>query len=1448
MRKNNKGLTLIELVVTIAIIAIFSGVVVSLIGLGSNTYRATSGNAKIQMETQEAADQIQNLIIDANRSVYYAECSVDGGYSFTLGNQIQSDVQESSGGRTGTVSKAFVVCNEQKEGNIITYQYDVIVWDANSHKIIYTSKEATAIAPTEDNSESGEGAGEPASANAASDFAFSENDATGDGENQANGIMPFSDEESEGGQGTSKIMDSKVVVAPAVLAEDITDFCADTTLVLSDQIVRFQLFTEKSGKKINVLNTVNLRNPIKVAAPDESFGSAAAVDGKISILVPSKPLKPGDVYTFSTYTVGDVDPTTIRWYSKDPDTGFFQSSDLTLGKIFISEDPASNTLTIYVKAKTSSGREITSNEVTITIEKPAAEVTGIEPSQDTVLFGVNTGRNENYSLSNITWDEVYSDGTKKPIDASRIKWSCSGNPYISVDESGNVTVYPTAGDSQNNAVFNVNATYTGENENITGSITVKLARLDIESPSGVYHVGDTKEIKTVYREGGVIIDGIQATVTAAKKDSSGGSFNAGEKFVNDDIGDWNVNAIADTSGRNVNGAVSASGEFQVLAREVVREEANIKLSGSETNDMIFAGDDYICSYYTANQFQFNPDLKGNRKYKLVWNIEGGVGASFENDDNTISSDTNSSSNINLKVTENAKGFILTAELTVYDGATDDVAIVYTGRKNVKVVNKAVITRPEASESSPVVNGERYELTADVYASQIVEGENGSYTYRDVLCNYDGRQEIWKWKNVNSTNKTYNKNENGYWEVPYDLKSATIVVDVTAMNSVVKGNKKSGKASGTKDIEVQPANSVFEIINTASDDAEETTIYTDEKVSLKANLTVGNKNMEGWRFVWSCTDGNGASANDALNPLSGVSDSNFSVQNREEGKQVGTYTVKATCTPERDDLPDYEATYTIHVVDRIKLSIKDQQGKLAGAIYNGGVINLNASLSVEGQTPDNPNLVWKCIGEDGQTYEGFSGNGTSVTFTAPVNMPSGNYKITAVYTTEDGKHSKTSNEYALTILEPQVEFKIYEIANRTSVNKGAVVGFGATLYVNGKEITDETYGRVNWNESRLGTTIPGRGNSDDRVIKITAESNITVTAKITVNGVTREDTMTVTVTSTKIRITNKNSLPDGKLMAGESFDFDAMVSVDDEDNPNREDYTWSCTLSDGTETTNFTVDQEGVLTIPEDIKESIILKITVFINDDPSIKDSVLVNVFPKEKVVKNIEAYYVSPLENKIFGVDQEDKDTETCNITVTVNYTSGEKKVLTQLNSIPGMTLSVAFSELQMSALMADSDSLSYISNYSIVAEMDDSIYYYTIIPVVNNVYYLKSDGSYEDANLYVPAPEAAIGDKNTQKDSDGYSYVWTNTDGQKFYLRQSSKASTGTSNDLSYIGDSKNCWFMKGPGNRYYKYRDSGWYEQKFIIRESGWFKAKIDWDDYWSGKVNIIVPFTYYWYENA
>lgn len=89
MKKKNRGFTLIELIVTVAIMAIFSGVVLSMIGTGANSYRKTSSTAKAQMETQDVMDQIQNMIIDVNRSVYY---SYGKGINEGYGDEIRNDI------------------------------------------------------------------------------------------------------------------------------------------------------------------------------------------------------------------------------------------------------------------------------------------------------------------------------------------------------------------------------------------------------------------------------------------------------------------------------------------------------------------------------------------------------------------------------------------------------------------------------------------------------------------------------------------------------------------------------------------------------------------------------------------------------------------------------------------------------------------------------------------------------------------------------------------------------------------------------------------------------------------------------------------------------------------------------------------------------------------------------------------------------------------------------------------------------------------------------------------------------------------------------------------------------------------------------------------------------------------------------------------------------------
>ena len=45
--KNNRGFTLIEMIVTVAIIAIFSGVVLKFMTTGSNIFRGISNSAEV---------------------------------------------------------------------------------------------------------------------------------------------------------------------------------------------------------------------------------------------------------------------------------------------------------------------------------------------------------------------------------------------------------------------------------------------------------------------------------------------------------------------------------------------------------------------------------------------------------------------------------------------------------------------------------------------------------------------------------------------------------------------------------------------------------------------------------------------------------------------------------------------------------------------------------------------------------------------------------------------------------------------------------------------------------------------------------------------------------------------------------------------------------------------------------------------------------------------------------------------------------------------------------------------------------------------------------------------------------------------------------------------------------------------------------------------------------
>ena len=358
IQTDNRGLTLIELIITVAIIAIFSGVVLTFITTGSNTYRSTSSSAKVQMETQELVDRMEDMIIDTNRSLYYAN-----GTGENTGSEIKNDIKQSGDGNSDG-NKTFIVCNEYKnnDGNTSQYICDVIDWDKEDATVYYSQREYTA-------SSSSDGAGKDDTETAA--FSADEGDAA-----------VFSlDEEDDGEQ---NVRNARTKVKRSVLATGILDFRADLTRVESDNIVRFQLSTENGKKEIETLHSVSLRNKVKVKKPADSVDDTEPTNVGIRISYAPASMDPGasDRLAYDLSGNGSIDPSTITWsVVSDGQNGSFPGEDHTNSRLTINGN-ASGSITVKVSAKTSSGKWIESAPVTIqiTAKVTPAPTEGPEPT------------------------------------------------------------------------------------------------------------------------------------------------------------------------------------------------------------------------------------------------------------------------------------------------------------------------------------------------------------------------------------------------------------------------------------------------------------------------------------------------------------------------------------------------------------------------------------------------------------------------------------------------------------------------------------------------------------------------------------------------------------------------------------------------------------------------------------------------------------------------------------------------------------------------------------------------------------------------------------------------------------------------------------------------------------------------------------------------------------
>lgn len=216
MRKDNRGLTLIELVVTVAIAMVFSGVILTFVAGASKSYRRTSAGAQSQIEMQDALDQIENLTISTNLSMYYTK-GINKNTNITADQKIANN---SDMDRPLAQSKTLFFGSQSEDG---TKSYYSIIWNAEKKTLYYFSQ------------------------------ILKQNSGTGTGETS--------------GTGTGGIGGGSSVGTEQVLAKNVTQFAADIHHASDQHTVRFKIVTQVNDREVEKTETVTLRNDVVIAAP-----------------------------------------------------------------------------------------------------------------------------------------------------------------------------------------------------------------------------------------------------------------------------------------------------------------------------------------------------------------------------------------------------------------------------------------------------------------------------------------------------------------------------------------------------------------------------------------------------------------------------------------------------------------------------------------------------------------------------------------------------------------------------------------------------------------------------------------------------------------------------------------------------------------------------------------------------------------------------------------------------------------------------------------------------------------------------------------------------------------------------------------------------------------------------------------------------------------------------
>lgn len=413
MKNNNRGLSLVELIIAVGMLTIVGAMIVSFVAITSRTYTNVSAESSVQEEAQLTLNQIKDLVIDANRAVAYGLEAPDPSNmkEFTKIDEVNTETSIvaswiADGVNEDYIKRVLVIYNEkskieiQPDGSkLTTYTYPIvkIVYDKAKKQIYY----AEHIFPT------------PAGID----------------------ISSF---------GTT-LLDTYL------LSEYVTDFSVDLKDIKDSQVDFIINFSSSSqigvGREYVVTPTINLRNKVIVSEnlseiyknmPVEINSFVVGIDVlKDDVVIHGDSIQLGSTVVYTAKVSAQYGASVAYTWKLTGDDSGFKSTVSGSGEVTVPMNEPSRKLMLTA---TSVGDTTKTAMIPITISGELRPTNISISSSETPIMGNATDIRKIYTFTAKT---TYTDGTTSI--GEDVSWTSPTNlpegAYTSVNSAGQMLLY-----------------------------------------------------------------------------------------------------------------------------------------------------------------------------------------------------------------------------------------------------------------------------------------------------------------------------------------------------------------------------------------------------------------------------------------------------------------------------------------------------------------------------------------------------------------------------------------------------------------------------------------------------------------------------------------------------------------------------------------------------------------------------------------------------------------------------------------------------------------------------------------------------------------------------------------------------------------------------------------------------------------------------------------------